>query len=424
MFRVLLLLLLLAFALLCYWCINKHAAMIEQDVLTNVQQTLSDEGIDTVYPTIDGRDVLLTGQLDTDQQRQDTINAVLNSTGVRAVVHTLALTPQAYTWPEASPEVVAAAPEPQAEPVPTPEPEPVPEPEPELAVEPIPEPPGLAMSELKLEMKWINQVLTLSGYMPDHEYKTNLKQQLSGGVGLSDQIKTTKLNGDWPQSWEKISIATAKQLQSLESGSAFITPRKLIVIGRARNNEIRTQLEQALRSNLGQNWLLDFNVDVPLSTQSVACETEIQKMLDAETINFELARSQIKQESHRLLLSIIDSIQSCESASFLIEGHTDDLGNEAFNMQLSEYRAFAVKNFLVANGVDANRIQIKGYGSSRPIADNSTISGRAANRRIEIVVLGESQMTNTHYSHVHLLACRCRYRFLARVVVLQLVFTR
>jgi len=72
--------------------------------------------------------------------------------------------------------------------------------------------------------------------------------------------------------------------------------------------------------------------------------------------------------------------------SVRIEGHTDSAGDDAANQTLSERRANAVRDALLARGVDAARIEAVGYGETRPIADNGTPGGRQKNRRIEIVV--------------------------------------
>ena len=65
-------------------------------------------------------------------------------------------------------------------------------------------------------------------------------------------------------------------------------------------------------------------------------------------------------------------------------GHTDDVGDDISNLGLSERRAKTVRNFLVKFGVAADRLTIKGYGESRPIADNTTPDGRASDRRVEL----------------------------------------
>jgi len=67
-----------------------------------------------------------------------------------------------------------------------------------------------------------------------------------------------------------------------------------------------------------------------------------------------------------------------------IEGHTDNQGNVGANQTLSEKRAQAVVAWLTANGVQADRLTAKGFGQTRPVADNSTDEGRAKNRRVEL----------------------------------------
>jgi outer membrane protein OmpA-like peptidoglycan-associated protein len=68
-----------------------------------------------------------------------------------------------------------------------------------------------------------------------------------------------------------------------------------------------------------------------------------------------------------------------------IQGHTDNTGDPAADQVLSEQRATAVKSALTAEGIAANRLTAKGYGLTKPIADNSTPEGRAKNRRVELV---------------------------------------
>jgi outer membrane protein OmpA-like peptidoglycan-associated protein len=67
-----------------------------------------------------------------------------------------------------------------------------------------------------------------------------------------------------------------------------------------------------------------------------------------------------------------------------IEGHTDNIGGDIANQQLSESRAKSVLNALISKGTDGTRLKAKGWGQSKPIADNSTEQGRAKNRRVEI----------------------------------------
>ncbi|MEJ2621619.1 MAG: OmpA family protein [Candidatus Thiodiazotropha sp.] len=89
-------------------------------------------------------------------------------------------------------------------------------------------------------------------------------------------------------------------------------------------------------------------------------------------------------------MSTIDKLASFlaeyPEKSVLIEGHTDNVGSEAYNLDLSERRALSVKEALVQVGVDAARIDTLGLGESTPITDNATAAGRLKNRRVEIVI--------------------------------------
>jgi len=72
-----------------------------------------------------------------------------------------------------------------------------------------------------------------------------------------------------------------------------------------------------------------------------------------------------------------------------IEGHTDSVGPEAYNMKLSLQRAEAVMKYLVSQGVDADRMEVLGKGEDYPVASNDTDEGRAHNRRIEFIILSQ-----------------------------------
>ena len=73
-----------------------------------------------------------------------------------------------------------------------------------------------------------------------------------------------------------------------------------------------------------------------------------------------------------------------------VEGHTDNQGSLEHNKELSQRRAQSVVRFLTGRGLDAKRLEAKGYGPTKPIADNSTKEGRAKNRRVIFTVIGDA----------------------------------
>lgn len=107
-----------------------------------------------------------------------------------------------------------------------------------------------------------------------------------------------------------------------------------------------------------------------------------------DRIFFELGRAVIDPQSYPLLEELARVILDHPHIQRIrVEGHTDDVGSDAVNLRLSQQRAEAVRDFLVARGVDPVRLEAVGYGESRPIDTNRTERGRARNRRVEFTIL-------------------------------------
>ena len=106
------------------------------------------------------------------------------------------------------------------------------------------------------------------------------------------------------------------------------------------------------------------------------------------SIEFETGSANIKPASYKLLNEIFESAVVAEGLKIGVYGHTDNSGSDDVNIPLSEKRAEAVKAYLLKKGLPSTRIEAKGYGSVKPIADNNTAAGKSKNRRVEIV-LGE-----------------------------------
>jgi outer membrane protein OmpA-like peptidoglycan-associated protein len=104
-------------------------------------------------------------------------------------------------------------------------------------------------------------------------------------------------------------------------------------------------------------------------------------------INFETGKAIIKGTSFQILNDIVLIMQENPEYKLEINGHTDDVGNDAMNLKLSQDRADAVKKYLVDKGIDPSRMTAKGYGETMPVADNKTSDGRALNRRVEFKVV-------------------------------------
>jgi OmpA-OmpF porin, OOP family len=103
-------------------------------------------------------------------------------------------------------------------------------------------------------------------------------------------------------------------------------------------------------------------------------------------ILFATAKAALQPESRPVVREIADALKAHPDLKILIEGHTDNVGDPASNLTLSQARADAVKAALVSQfGADGGRITTQGFGDTKPVADNATAEGRAQNRRVEIV---------------------------------------
>lgn len=109
-----------------------------------------------------------------------------------------------------------------------------------------------------------------------------------------------------------------------------------------------------------------------------------------ERVLFDTGKTEIKKDGSVYLERVATILKTKTKANVAIEGHTDNVGGTALNQQLSVRRATAVKDALVKQGVAASRIQAQGFGMSKPVGDNATPEGRQANRRTDIIVLGET----------------------------------
>jgi OmpA-OmpF porin, OOP family len=141
------------------------------------------------------------------------------------------------------------------------------------------------------------------------------------------------------------------------------------------------------RDQDGVNDELDKCPDQPGPAENQGCpvvkpsiERRAQQL--AASILFTHNSAHLTRNSYPAIRELADSLKTNPDMILLIEGHTDNTGSPAYNMELSLERAEAVKKTVLTFGIDADRIQVKGYGDTRPVADNQTEAGKAKNRRV------------------------------------------
>ena len=117
---------------------------------------------------------------------------------------------------------------------------------------------------------------------------------------------------------------------------------------------------------------------------------DVARALSLQVVNFEIDKAVIPEANKALLDRAVKLMEQVPNMKLMIIGHTDKTADAAYNMKLSEERAQAMKEYLVAQGADPSKLMTKGMGETDPIADNTTDQGRFRNRRIEFVVYDET----------------------------------
>ncbi len=125
--------------------------------------------------------------------------------------------------------------------------------------------------------------------------------------------------------------------------------------------------------------------EVTADASSLADELNKSGHVAVYGIHFETGKAAILPDSESILSEIAKMLQQNPGVKLSVEGHTDNVGSAASNQILSEKRAQAVVAWLTTHGVDSARLKAKGWGQTKPVADNGTDDGRAKNRRVELV---------------------------------------
>ena len=115
-------------------------------------------------------------------------------------------------------------------------------------------------------------------------------------------------------------------------------------------------------------------------------KADLTKPLTLDSVNFRPASARLSLESKSQIDELFKIMTAYPTIEVKIEGHTDNFGFPDKNLRLSNIRAAAVKYYLTTNGIVPERITTEGLGDTKPIGDNTTVEGKAKNRRIEVYV--------------------------------------
>lgn len=128
-----------------------------------------------------------------------------------------------------------------------------------------------------------------------------------------------------------------------------------------------------------------------------AQQTERGIVLTIGDVLFATGKANLSPDANKSVTKLAEFLRKYPNRDVLIEGHTDSVGSDDYNLTLSRNRADSVKNKLVGDGIEAGRITTVGYGKKFPLASNDTKAGKAQNRRVEVIILNEGVKADTQF---------------------------
>lgn len=258
---------------------------------------------------------------------------------------------------------------------------------------PLPDASAPVVPEFIATLSPEGQVL-LRGRVGSEQMRATVTSFAGARFGSGAVHMTARVAEGLPRDWSMRVLLGMEALTHLASGAVTVTPEVIEIAGKTGRKSAGAEVAQLLADRLGGAERFAIDVVYEKKLDPVAglptpeeCEAHIEEVQRDAKIGFEPGSATIDKAGAVILDEIADILKACGEISMEIGGHTDSQGREEMNAQLSEERARAVLDALRLRRVLTSALQAKGYGESRPIADNATEAGRETNRRIEFRVI-------------------------------------
>lgn len=176
-------------------------------------------------------------------------------------------------------------------------------------------------------------------------------------------------------------VAQQAQMSAQQSQAAALAAQNEAALAQRKTDEARAQAADAqARAAMLESQLADL----------AAKKTDRGMVITLGDVLFATAKADLNPTGLQSAQKLADVLKQNPARTVLVEGFTDSTGSTAFNQELSERRGMSVRDALLQMGIAANRIQVRGYGESFPVAGNDTATNRQLNRRVEIVLSDDS----------------------------------
>ncbi len=234
----------------------------------------------------------------------------------------------------------------------------------------------------------------LRGRVTDERLRAAIESFSKAEFGVENIYSATLLDDKLPDGWPIRVLAGIEALSELDNGAVIVQQSFVQIRGKTGNPEARANIASLLSEKLGDSENYSIDVDYVKRLDPVAslptpkeCVLDINGILAEQKISFAPGSAEIDSEGLKIIGKIAAILRKCPEFKMEIAGHTDSQGREEMNQALSQSRAQAVLNALMARRVLTGSITAKGYGESAPISSNDTEAGRENNRRIEFTLI-------------------------------------
>jgi outer membrane protein OmpA-like peptidoglycan-associated protein len=178
--------------------------------------------------------------------------------------------------------------------------------------------------------------------------------------------------------------------QGISGLNVAVDGRDITLSGTISEDTNKRELLAAVEEAAGVRAVTDnltvFNPRADAQRRAIAFQTQLSR-IDVGSLAFEPSSSSLTVASEQAMNALTELLLQYPEQRIRIAGHTDNTGRPAVNLRISRERADSVARYLISRGVLESQLLARGFGASRPVADNSTESGRASNRRIEILYI-------------------------------------
>jgi len=208
---------------------------------------------------------------------------------------------------------------------------------------------------------------------------------------LRRQAETDRLNAEAARLAAERDKATAEaertaaERQKAEADAARLAAESARLAAEAQTQQAQATAAQIDRERAELRDRLRQQLNLILETR----ETARGLIVNLSDVLFDTARADLKPGAREKLSRVVGIVLSHPGLRMEVEGHTDSVGSDSYNLQLSERRAASVRAYLVSAGVAPTAVATSGRGESSPVASNATAAGRQQNRRVELLVSGE-----------------------------------